>query len=121
MLAPQDYTALAQQINWAEQPDFFQQGHQFYLNYNQLYEANQANATGKVLDLHSRLVVHKAAPKAAKREEIVGEKDYAELLASATKKIKFLQRNLAEMTENEQESAKKKIKFLQRLVSQPNN
>jgi hypothetical protein len=121
------YNTAAMKIRWADQKEMYQQGHDFFLNYHNLYADNQNNDIGQFLDLHYSLVQNYAVVFGDKNNGAKGkvsatsEAEYGDLVAKATKKINFLQRNLSAMTAEQQESAGKKIKFLNRIISQTVN
>lgn len=112
------YKTAAEKINWQNQKEMYQQGHDFFLNYYQLYADNKTNDIGRFLDLHYSLVQNY---KQKGKVSATSEAEYGDLVAKATKKINFLQRNLSAMTAEQQESANKKIKFLNRITSQAAN
>lgn len=52
------YNTAADKINWQNQKEMYQQGHEFFLNYHQLYADNKNNDIGEFLDLHYSLVTN---------------------------------------------------------------
>jgi hypothetical protein len=111
------YQTAAEKVNWQNQKEMYQQGHDFFLNYYQLYADNKNNDIGRFLDLHYSLVQNYKQGKIS----VAKETEYEDLVAKANKKINFLKRNLSAMTTEQQESANKKIKFLSRITSQANS
>ena len=106
-----NYKTAADNINWQNQKEMYQQGHEFFLNYYQLYADNKNNDIGEFLDLHYNLVANYKGGK------IKADANYGDLAEKAQKKINFLQRNLVAMTEEQAISARKKVNFLQRVIS----
>ncbi len=52
------YKTAAERVNWQNQKEMYQQGHEFFLNYYQLYADNKNNDIGEFLDLHYGLVIN---------------------------------------------------------------
>lgn len=51
------YKTAADKIDWQNQKDMYQQGHEFFLNYHHLYADNKNNEIGEFLELHYSLVM----------------------------------------------------------------
>ncbi len=104
------YKTAADKINWQNQKEMYQQGHDFFLNYHQLYADNKNNDIGDFLDLHYNLVANYKGGK------IKASASYGNVQALAKSKIRGLKLLLEDAPAAQQKLIQSKIRGLELLM-----
>jgi hypothetical protein len=104
------YNTAADKINWQNQKEMYQQGHDFFLNYHQLYADNKNNDIGQFLDLHYSLVTNYKGGK------IKASANYGDLQAQARKEIMALELIFDKVSAKEQAEIKKYLMALKMVA-----
>ena len=104
------YKTAAERVNWQNQKEMYHQGHEFFLNYYQLYADNKNNDIGEFLELHYNLVVNYQGGK------IKASASYGDLQAQARKEIMALEMILDKVSAKEQTEIKKYLMALKMVA-----
>jgi hypothetical protein len=104
------YNTASDRIDWGNQKEMYQQGHEFFLNYHQLYADNKNNDIGEFLDLHYSLVTNYKGGK------IKASANYGNVQALAKSKIRGLKLLLEDAPAAQQKLIQSKVRGLELLL-----
>jgi hypothetical protein len=106
------YQTAAEKVNWQNQKEMYQQGHEFFLNYHNLYADNQTNDIGRFLDLHYSLVQNY---KQKGKVSATSEAEYEDLVALVKAQIRTLERILPKVQGEQAELVSAELRTLKRI------